>query len=366
MSRKINFLDLKEQYSSIRKEILQAVEEVFENTAFSAGPYVTSFEKNFSSYIGVDHVAGVNNGTSALHLCMLALGIKEGDEVIVPANTFIATAWGVCHAYAAPVFADCDPHTWNIDPASAEQKITGRTKAIIGVHLYGQPCELDALRSICDRHGLFLIEDCAQSHGAKYKGKTTGTVGDIAAFSFYPGKNLGAYGEAGAVASGKKEYIDKVRVLINQGSVTKYYHELIGYNMRMDGVQGAVLNVKLRHLPAWTKRRQEIAAAYRKGINNSKIILQQTPAHAEHVYHLFVVTADDRQALMDHLASHNIFAGIHYPVPIHLQKAFAYKGNRKGDFPNAEYLSEHCLSLPIYPELKDEDVRFIIEKLNNY
>lgn len=366
MNRKINFLDLKEQYFTIREEVLQAVEDVFENTAFSSGPYVTDFEKSFASYLGVDHVVGVNNGTSALHLCMLALGIKAGDEVIVPANTFIATAWGVCHANATPVFADCDPATWGIDPDSAEAKITSRTKAIIGVHLYGQPCELDALRDLCSRRGLFLIEDCAQSHGAVYKGAVTGAVGDIAAFSFYPGKNLGAYGEAGAVASNNKEYIDKIRMLINQGSVRKYYHEQVGYNMRMDGVQGAILNVKLKHLPRWTRRRQEIADAYRKGITSKKITLQKVQDHAEHVYHLMVIAVDDREHLMEYLASHNIFAGIHYPVPVHLQKAFAYMGHNEGDFPNAEHLSAHCLSLPMYPELKDEDVQYIIEKLNNY
>ncbi|HEU4717946.1 MAG TPA: DegT/DnrJ/EryC1/StrS family aminotransferase [Bacteroidia bacterium] len=367
MEKRIDFLDLKKQYADIREEVLRAIENVCENTAFSSGVFVTQFENNFASFLGGNvNVAGVNNGTSALHLCMLALGIGPGDEVIVPANTFIASAWGPCHAGATPVFTDCDPLTWNIDVKQVRERITKKTRAIIGVHLYGQPCELDELRSIARENNLFLVEDCAQSHGAKYKGKSTGTTGDISAFSFYPGKNLGAYGEAGAVVSHEKTYIDKVRMLINQGSGKKYYHETIGYNMRMDGIQAAVLDVKLRHLAAWTKRRQAIAKIYRENIRNPKIRMQETPPYAEHVYHLFVITSDDRDGLMSYLNAHHIFPGIHYPVPIHLQKAFAHLGYRKGDFPNAEFLAEHCLSLPLYPELSDDSVQYVIEKLNSW
>ncbi|MEW6468019.1 MAG: DegT/DnrJ/EryC1/StrS family aminotransferase [Bacteroidota bacterium] len=366
MPKKIPFLDLREQYLSIRDEVTAAIDRVFDRTAFSAGEFVTAFENDFSRYIRVDHVAGVNSGTSALHLCLLALGIKPGDEVIVPANTFIATAWAPCYAGAKPVFADCEPGTWNISPAAIERKISPRTKAVIGVHLYGQPFNISAVKRLCKNHGLFLVEDCAQSHGATYENKVTGVFGDIAAFSFYPGKNLGAYGEAGAVASGNAAYIDHIRMLINQGSRKKYCHETIGYNMRMDGVQAAILSVKLRHLSAWTARRREIARMYRDGIKHPAIRMQQTETGAVPAYHLFVITADDRDDLMSYLNGHGIFPGIHYPLPLHLQKAFEPLGYKRGDFPNAEHLSEHCLSLPMYPELKNEDVEYIIYTLNAY
>src|SRR3972149_4757287 len=314
MQNKIPFLDLKEQYLSIKDEVNIAISKVFEQTAFSSGHFVTEFENNFGKYIGVKNVVGVNNGTSALHLCLLALGIQENDEIIIPANTFIATAWAPCYVNANPVFVDCDSQTWNIDVAAIEKIITSKTKAIVGVHLYGQPCDIDTLKKICDKHKLFLIEDCAQSHGAKYSGKIVGGFGDISAFSFYPGKNLGAFGEAGAVVSNNKNYIDKIRILINQGSAKKYYHDLVGYNMRMDGVQGAVLNVKLNHILKWTKRRQEIAALYKSKIKNPKIKFQHQLENTESVFHLFVITAEKREDLMAYLNEKNIFPGIHYPV----------------------------------------------------
>lgn len=366
MPEKIPFLDLKEQYLSIKNEVQEAVSKVFEQTAFSSGSFVTEFENNFAEYIGVKNVVGVNNGTSALHLCLLALGIKEGDEIVLPVNTFIATAWAPCYVKAKLIFVDCDSETWNINLEEIENKISSKTKAIIGVHLYGQPCDIVGLKNICTKHNLFFIEDCAQAHGAKCNGKTVGGFGDISAFSFYPGKNLGAFGEAGAVVSNNKIYIDKIRVLINQGSEKKYYHDVIGFNMRMDGVQGAILNVKLKHLSAWTKRRQEIATMYQSGIKNDKIKTQLLQKNAESVFHLFVITSKDRDNLMNYFHEKNIFPGIHYPVPIHLQKAFSYLNHKKRDFPNAEYLSEHCLSLPMFPELKNETVDYVIEQLNNY
>ena len=366
MQKKIPFLDLKEQYLSIKDEITDSVLSVLEETAFTLGPFVNSFEENFAKYLSAENIVGVSNGTDALHLCMRALGIKEGDEVILPANTFIATAWGVCHVGATPVFVDCDSKTWNIDATAIEERITSRTKAVIGVHLYGQPFDVASVKKICEKHNLFLIEDCAQAHGAVYHGKSAGTMGDMAAFSFYPGKNLGAYGEAGAVASANKNYTDKVRMLINQGQSKKYYHDVIGYNMRMDGVQAAVLNVKLKYLSAWTARRNKIAKMYLEGIKNEKLVFQQLLENTYSVYHLFVVTAPDRDDLMQYLNQRNIFPGIHYPVPIHLQKAFVNLNYGRGDFPNTEILSAHCLSLPIYPELKDDEVEYIIDQLNHY
>ncbi len=366
MKKPIPFLSLKEQYESIKTETLETVAKVFGDVSFSAGKYVDEFEKNFSTVCGVDNVAGVSNGTSAIHLCMLALGIKEGDEVIVPANTFIASAWGACHVNATPVFVDCDSRTWNIDAAKMEEKITAKTKAVVGVHLYGQPFDVDVVKAITEKHKLFLVEDCAQAHMAKYKGKFAGSFGDIAAFSFYPGKNLGAYGEAGAVVSENKELIDKVRILINQGSEKKYYHSVIGYNMRMDAVQAAILNLKLKYLPAWTKRRQEIAKMYQRGITNPQITMQFQPENSESAYHLFVVTTPERARLIEYLNANGIQPGIHYPVPIHLQKAFDFLNYKKGNFPNAEYLSEHCLSLPMYPELTDDEVNYVIQKVNEF
>jgi dTDP-4-amino-4,6-dideoxygalactose transaminase len=366
MRKQIPFLSLKEQYQEIKTEVLDVVAKVFDDTAFSAGNYVSEFEKNFSKICAVENVVAVNNGTSAIHLCMLALGIKQDDEVIVPANTFIASAWGACYVNAKPVFVDCDPQTWNIDASKIEEKITAKTKAVVGVHLYGQPFDIDAVKAIAEKHKLFLVEDCAQSHLAKYKGKLVGSFGDISAFSFYPGKNLGAYGEAGAVVSKNKQLIDAIRVLINQGSEKKYYHNVIGYNMRMDGVQGAILNLKLNYIKAWTKRRNAIAKMYQQGIKNTLITMQHLPENYESAYHLFVITNENRDHLMEYLNANGIAPGIHYPVPIHLQKAFSYLNYKKNDFPNSEYLSEHCLSLPMYPELTDEEVNYVIEKVNNF
>ncbi len=363
---KIPFLDLKKQYLQIRQEVLAATEKVFSDTAFSGGPYVESFEKNFAAFCGTKYAAGVNNGTTALHLAMLALGIKQGDEVLLPANTFIATAWCVSYVNATPVFVDCDPETWEIDASQLEKKITPRTKAIIGVHLYGQPFDLEAVKAVAGKHGIFLIEDAAQAHGAKYNGRHVGSYGELTCFSFYPGKNLGAYGEAGAVVTNNEEYYKHIQSLRNHGSSTRYYHDEIGYNMRMDGLQGAILDIKLRYLNAWNSRRKQIAAMYRKGISNRKIKMQQVPGWADPVYHLFVVTTEKRDDLMKFLQQNNVFPGLHYPVPCHLQKAYTGLGYKKGAFPNAEYLSSHCLSLPMFAELTDDEVQAVIETINKF
>lgn len=365
MNRKIPCLDLQGQHQQVKQEIFEAFEKVYAQTAFSGGPFVEAFEKDFSAYTGAAHTIGVSNGTVALHLAMLALNIGHGDEVIIPANTFIATAWGVSHAGATPVFVDCDEN-WEIDPLKIEAAITPKTKAVIGVHLYGQPFDMDAVKEICDRRGLFLVEDAAQAQGARYKGKTVGTTGAIACYSFYPGKNLGACGEAGGITTMSAEYADHLRSLRNHGSTIRYYHDEIGYNYRMGGLEGASLKVKLKYLENWNNRRREISEKYRKGITNPQIRMQNKPGWSDGVYHLFVVTTDRKDAFVQHLADNNIIAAFHYPVPCHLQKAYAHLGYKTGDFPNSEYLAAHCVSLPMYAELTDEEVDHVIATVNRF
>lgn len=363
---RINFLDLKRQYKNISEEIEIAIKEVCCKTAFSDGTFVRDFEKKFAEFLNVKYVSGLNSGTVALHFALSALKTGLNDEVIIPANTFIATAWGVSHTNATPVFVDCTSDTWNIDPNKIEEKITKKTKAIIGVHLYGQPFDVDAIKEITKKHNLFLIEDTAQSHGAKYKGNIVGCLTEMGCFSFYPGKNLGAYGEAGAVVSNNKGYIDMINCIRNQGSIEKYYHDMIGYNERMDGFQGAILSIKLKYLDKWNERRKEIAEIYQREITNPRIKMQKQPEWAESVYHLFVITTDNRNKLIKHFNENNIYPGIHYPVPCHLQKAYSFLNYKKGDFPNSEYLADHCLSLPMYPELANEEVEKVIEVINKY
>ncbi|MFD3002756.1 DegT/DnrJ/EryC1/StrS family aminotransferase [Pontibacter toksunensis] len=366
LREKIPCLDLKGQHQQIKKEVFEAFERVYEETAFSGGPFVEEFERNFSSFCGTGYAVGVNNGTSALHLALLALGIGTGDEVIVPANTFIATAWGVTYTGAIPVFVDCTPDTWQIDAAKIEEKITSRTKAIIGVHLYGQPFDVVALKSICRKFNLYLLEDAAQAQGAKFKETPVGGFGEMACFSFYPGKNLGACGEAGGITTGNEAYYKHLLSLRNHGSRVRYYHDEVGYNMRMGGLEAASLNVKLKYLPGWNSRRREIAERYQSEVKNKHLQMQHQPEWAESVYHLFVVTTEDRDGLLKYLNHNNIYPGLHYPVPCHLQRAYAHLQYREGDCPNAEYLASHCLSLPMYAELSDEEVSYVISVLNSY
>ena len=366
MGKKIACLDLKEQHQQIKKEVFEAFEKVYEQTAFSGGPFVEEFEKDFARFCQTEYAVGVNNGTTALQLSMLALGIGPGDEVIIPANTFIATAWGVSHTGAVPVFVDCDPDTWEIDASVLESRITPKTKAVIGVHLYGQPFDIDAVQAICRKHKLFLVEDAAQAQGARYAGRSVGGFGEMACFSFYPGKNLGACGEAGGLTTNTEKYYKHLQSLRNHGSIVRYYHDEIGFNMRMGGLEGASLRIKLKYLPDWNQRRKEIAARYHTALKNPKINMQVQPAGHDSVFHLFVVTTENRDGLMKFLNQHNIFPGLHYPVPCHLQKAYAGLGYKKGDFPNSEYLAGHCLSLPMYAELSDEDVEYVIRTLNSY
>lgn len=363
---KIPCLDLKGQHQQIKAEVFELFEKVYEITAFSGGPFVEEFEKNFAQYSQTKFAAGVSNGTTALHLAMLVLGIGEGDEVIMPANTFIATAWGPSHAGATPVFVDCTSDTWQIDPNKIEEKITSKTKAVIGVHLYGQPCNIDAVEEVCKKHNLFFIEDAAQAQGANYKGKRVGGFGEMACFSFYPGKNLGACGEAGGITTNNQNYVEHLQSLRNHGCKVRYYHDEVGYNYRMGGLEAASLIVKLKYLEEWNNRRRAIAKRYLSEIKNPKIKMQSQPEWADSVFHLFVVTTEDKDGFCEFLNQNNISPAFHYPVPCHLQKAYVHLGYKQGDFPNSEYLASHCVSLPMYAELSDEQVDYVIFLINKF
>ncbi len=366
MAQHLKRIDLTRDFEAHRQEYLDAIGRVCGETAFSGGKYADAFDREFAEYVGSRYACGVNNGTSALHCAMLALGVGPGDEVIVPANTYIATAWGVSYTGATPVFADCTADTWEIDPADVAKKITERTKGIIGVHLYGQPFDVSGIQAVAEKNGLFVVEDCAQAHGAKFEGKNVGTLGEMGCFSFYPGKNLYAFGEGGSVTCDKKEYYDHITRLKNQGCDVRYYHDEIGYNYRLEGIQGAVLSVSLRFLPEWTRRRQRISERYLREIQNPRITMQRHPENTTPVYHLFVVTVPDHEDFVRYMAEADVECNMHYPVPCHLQKAYAHLGYREGDCPNAEYLSSHCVTLPLFPEMTDEEAERVIRLCNQY
>ncbi len=359
-------IDLSRDFEKHRKEYLEAIEEVCRETAFSGGRFADRFDEVFAAYCQVPYAAGVNNGTSALHCAMMALGIGEGDEVIVPANTYIATAWGVTYTGAVPVFVDCTSDTWEIDPDRIEERITEKTRAIIGVHLYGQPFEFNKVKAIADRHNLYVVEDCAQAHGAQYEGKLVGGLGELGCFSFYPGKNLYAFGEGGSVTCRKREYLDAVTTFKNQGNRVRYYHDVVGYNYRLEGIQGAVLSVSLKYLPEWTMRRRQIGARYLREITNPRLTMQAHPENTNPVFHLFVVTVEDPDHLIAYMEERGMECNKHYPVPCHLQKAYEKLGYQRGDCPNAEYLADHCVTLPLFPEMTDEEVGMVIKACNDY
>ena len=373
---KVPFLDLKAQYATIKDEVNPAIQEVLDNTAFILGKSVSQFEKEFANVHNVKHCVGTSSGTDANHLALWALDIKQGDEVIIPANTFIATAWGATLCNAKPVFVDCHPASYNIDPEKIESKITSKTKAIVAVHLYGQSAEMDALKKIAIENNVFLIEDAAQAHLAEYKGKMVGGLSEVASFSFYPGKNLGAYGEAGAVVSNNERLAKKIIKLREHGQSEKYYHDTFGHNYRMEGIQGAVLRVKLKYLSSWTDERRKVAANYQKLLGNIKqISLPAELPNLKHVYHLYVVRVngksiekreETRDKLRAFLSENGIASGLHYPVPLHLQKCFDYLGYKKGDFPVTEDLAQSGFSLPMFPELKNDQISYIAEKIHEF
>jgi dTDP-4-amino-4,6-dideoxygalactose transaminase len=360
----VPFLDLGTLHASIHEEILAALKRVLGAGQYILGPEVEAFESEFAQYCGAPHCIGVGTGLDALHLILRARGIGPGDEVIVPANTFIATWLAVSHAGATPVPVEPDEGTYNIDPRAIEHAITPRTRAVIAVHLYGQPADMDAVREVTLRHGLLAIEDAAQAHGARYKGEHVGALSDAAAFSFYPAKNLGALGDGGAVVTNDGDLALRVRQLRNYGSQIKYSHELPGFNSRLDELQAAVLRVKLRHLDGWNARRREAAGYYMRHMSKAGVILPAVPAFTEPVWHLFVIRCADREGLRRALSQASIDTGIHYPVPPHLQPAYAGLGLRAGSLPVSERVHAQVLSLPIGPTITQEQLARVVDVLN--
>jgi len=344
-------MDLKAQYASIKNEVDSAIQGVLESCQFTLGSEVAAFEEEFATYCQARYGIGVNTGTSALHLALLAADIGPGDEVITVPFPFVATVSAIHYTGATPVFVDIDPRTFTMDVAAIEAAITERTRAIIPVHLYGQPADMDPILEIARRRGLVVIEDACQAHGAEYKDRRVGGLGDMACFSFYPGKNLGAYGEGGMVVTNNPEYTRTIRMLRDWGAEKKYQHVLKGYNYRLEGIQGAVLRVKLRHLEAWTEARRAAAAHYDRLLAGSGVPTPEAMSYARHVYHIYAVRSPDRAAWQNVLQDQGIQTGIHYPTPVHLLPAFADLGYSAGQFPHAEQAAKEVLSLPMFPEI---------------
>ncbi len=359
----IPLVDLKAQYQSIKPEVDAAIQRVVGNTSFILGKEVAEFEKNFAAYCHAQYCVGTDSGTAALHLALLILGVQPGDEVITTTHTFIATTEVVSVIGARPVFVDIDPRTYNIDPNLVERAITPRTRAIIPVHLYGQPAEMDPLLDIARRRQLHVIEDAAQAHGAEYHGRRAGTLGDVACFSFYPSKNLGAYGDAGALVTNNAELAARARMLRDHGRSDKYAHQLVGYGYRLDALQAAVLGCKLPHLDGWNARRRALAQCYDELLAKTDLITPYVPPHITPVYHIYNVRSKNRDMLRKHLTAHGIETGIHYPIPLHLQPVYKNLGYRCGDFPVAEQAANEILSLPLYPELTDAQVEQVVEAI---
>ena len=351
MQRVIPFVDLKTQYQSIKEEIMAAVGHVLETGQFVLGEEVSKLEQEFAAYVDAKHAIALNTGTSGLHLALLAAGVGPGDEVITVPFTFVATAAAIRYTGAVPVFVDIDLDSYTMDPEQVEKAITPRTKAICPVHLYGQAADLDPILDIAKRHNLKVIEDACQAHGAEYKGRRVGAIGDLGAFSFYPGKNLGAYGEGGMAVTNDDNAARVIRMLRDWGAEKKYYHTLKGFNYRMDGVQGAILRVKLRYLPEWTDARRAHAEAYRGLLADSGVVLPTEMPYSRHVYHVFAIRTKDRATLQQQLQEDGVQTGIHYPIPVHLQEAHADLGYKQGDFPLSEQAANEVLSLPMFPEL---------------
>ena len=356
----IPFLDLKAQYASIKDEVDAAIHGVLDSCAYVLGPEVVEFEKEFAAYCGADEGIGVNSGTSALHLALLAAGIGPGDEVITTPFTFVATVSAIEYAGAKPVFVDIDPETYNIDPAKIEAAITPKTRAIIPVHLHGLMAEMDPIMEIAGRHNLIVLEDACQAHGAEYRGKRAGSVGDLAAFSFYPGKNLGAYGEGGMVVTSNADFAKKLRMLRDWGAEKKYHHVLKGFNNRLEGIQGAVLRVKLRYLEQWTEGRRRAAKLYDSLFADTDIVTPDAADHQRHVYHVYAIRTSERESWQTALNANGIQTGIHYPFPVHLLPAYEDLGYKAGDFPHAERAADEVLSLPMFPELTKEQVETVV------
>ena len=352
----IPVVDLKRQYEGIKTEIDDAISGVVNSMQFVLGPEVSKFEEEFAGYCQTIFAFGVNSGTSALHLAMLAAGIGPGDEVITVSYTFVATAAAVCYVGARPVFVDIDPATCNIDVSQIEEAITDKTKAIMPVHLYGNCADMDPILDLARKYNLIVIEDAAQAHGAEYKGRRAGSMGQLACFSFYPGKNLGAYGEAGAIVTNDERYAETIRQLRDQGQSEKYFHTMVGYNYRMEGIQGAVLRVKLRHLDEWNTARRKHAAVYRRELADVGLRLLDEHPDYNPVHHIFPLFTPHREELREHLHSNGIGTGLHYPIPVHLQPGYQHLGYQQGELPETERACKEVLSLPMFPELKPAEV----------
>jgi dTDP-4-amino-4,6-dideoxygalactose transaminase len=361
----IPFVDLKAQYRAIKPEIDAAVIAVLESTQFVLGKAVEDFEKTYAAYCQTKYAFGLNSGTSALHLALLAAGIGRGDEVITTPFTFVASVAAIDYAGATPVYADIDPRSFNIDPSRIEAAITPRTKAIMPVHLYGQPADMDPIMDIARRRGLIVIEDAAQAHGAEYKGRRCGSIGDIGCFSFYPGKNLGAYGEGGAVTTNNPDYAKTMKMLRDWGAERKYHHDLKGFNYRMEGIQGAVLGVKMRYIEAWTEARRAAAKHYDRLLGQAGLAPPPAMPDRRHVYHVYAVRVADRARVQETLTQQGIHTGIHYPFPVHLTKAYADPRFPSGAFPHAERAAREELSLPMYPELALKDIEQVVAALSS-
>jgi dTDP-4-amino-4,6-dideoxygalactose transaminase len=361
----IPFLDLKAQYSQIKPEIDAALARVVSSGHFVLGPEVTAFEGRFANYCRTAHCRAVNSGTSALHLALLAAGVGPGDEVITVSMTFVATTAAILYSGARPVFVDVDPVTWTMDPGLIEAAITPRTKAIVPVHLHGLMADMDPIMAIARRHGLVVIEDAAQAHGAEYRERRAGSIGDLGCFSFYPGKNLGAYGEGGALVTDRPDLARRVSLLRDWGQEAKYDHIIPGYNYRMDEIQSAILTVKMDYIERWTEARRSLAERYDALLSDLPFARPQPPRYTRHVYHVYAVRLQRRDDALTLLRDAGIGSGIHYPVPVHLQRAYAELGYRAGDFPVTEMLANELLSLPIYPEMLLEQVDEVVSTLRN-
>jgi dTDP-4-amino-4,6-dideoxygalactose transaminase len=357
---KVPFLDLKAHHAPMIDTFDHAIREVIESSAFAGGPFVQKFEEEFAAYCGVSYAVGVGNGTDALWLTLLALGVGEGDEVITVPNTFIATAEAITYCKARPVFVDVDEDTFTLNPAELKKALTAKTKAVIPVHLFGQPADMDPILEFARAHGLFVIEDAAQAHGAEYKGRKAGTMGDAGCFSFYPGKNLGAFGEAGAVVTNDAELRNQIQLLRDHGQPRKYYHTTMGWNCRMDGIQGAVLSIKLRHLEEANLLRREHAMQYNRAFAGIDEVSTPFEArYARHVYHVYSIRVQERDEVRHRLEEKGVGCAVHYPIPIHLQEACRSFGYTAGAFPIAENLAEEFLSLPMFPELTEEQIEYV-------
>ncbi len=363
---KVPFVDLKPQHQALRAQILAALADTYDQTRFCLGRDVEEFEQAFSAALGYARTLGMNSGTSPLHVASLCGGFGPGDEVITTPFTFASSCWGISYVGARPVFVDVDPDTWCISPEAVARAVTPRTKGIVVVHIFGQPARMDAIMAVARQHRLFVVEDCAQAVGARYQGQPVGSIGDCGTFSFYPTKNLGACGEGGAFVSRHPAVMARAQLLRVHGSPKRYQHDEVGFNFRMDGFQGAVLKIKLPHLARWTARRREIASRYRAAIRQADAQLPAVPGYGESVWHQFTLLHPRRDALRVHLEQCGVGTEIIYPGPMHLQPCYAALGYRPGNLPVAENASAHCVSLPIFPELTDEQVEHVIQAVNSF